>query len=129
MIHVLLIYEKVNLVMPLEQRKFFHYLNDTLLELKALYYEKNPALLLCECAPDNQKEDCFDENFWPWRATSLDEYLPFLGLYLPAIVDNILFLAGAGDGYKSEFLRKAEEAYLSYWKKKSRGGRIKRAGW
>ena len=107
------IYEKVCIVVPIEQRLFFHRLNDTVAEILALYPE-------VKIIKDGEK----------WCPVwSLDGFISVRGLYIPAIVDNILFLSGAGEGYKSEFIRKAENAYKRYNSGDSRTRIIKRAGW
>jgi len=108
----LIIYEKVSLKTPLEQRRFFNYLDDTCMELMAL--SKNKV-----CVND-------DEEYKP--ADSLDDRINIRGIYIPAIVDNILYLAGLGDTYKSEFLRKAEEAKRTSDRKRT-NNIMKRNGW
>ena len=108
------IYEKVNLKMPLEQRRFFNYFNDTIAELEAEY----PELLFKE-----------GMRFTPMRDLS-DEYI-VRPLYGAAIVDNILFLAGYDQEgtLKAEFLRKAQKAYHNYWRSHAHHRHIKRGGW
>lgn len=91
---VLEIYEKVCIVKPVEQRLFFHRLNDTVMELLALYPAKHVLL-----------------NGENWeKVNNLEGTLSITDIFVPAVVDNILYLSGAGDVYKSEFLRKAENA-------------------
>ena len=106
------IFEKVNLVMPLEQRRFFNYLEDTITELSAVcsnfVYEKGKE----ETIPKKLEDEFF-----------------VLPLYTGAICDNIIFLAGGDETYKSEFLRKAHETYLKYWNDNAKGRRIKRMEW
>lgn len=109
---VLLLYEKVNLIVPLEQRRFFRALNDTISELEAAYY----GFVLQE-----------GKEFVP--INSLDDDWIVLPLYSDAIVDNILFLAGQSETYKGEFIRKAKAAYLKYWNQKAKGKHIKRGDW
>ncbi len=108
------IYEKVSLKTPLEQRRFFNYFNDTIAELDALY-------------PSYVTEE--GKHFTAMHDLS-DEYI-VRPLYGAAIVDNILFLCGYDkDGtYKSEFLRKAQEAYLNYWRDGAHHKHTKRVGW
>lgn len=108
------IYEKVNLKVPLEQRRFFNYFNDTIAELESLY----PEFLFCEGL-----------KFTPMHDLS-DEYI-VRPLYGPAIVDNIIFLSGFDkEGiYKSEFIRKARDAYLNYWNSIAHNRRVKRTRW
>lgn len=107
------IYEKVCIVIPIEQRLFFHRLNDTVAELLALFPEKKVL-----------KDG---EEWEPVR--SLEGVISIRGLFIPAIVDNILFLSGGGEGYKTEFLRKAQNAYKRYNTGDSKTRIIKRAGW
>lgn len=126
MIHVLMLYEKVNLVMPMEQRIFYNYLNDTIAELRAKYEQPKPKLLFCDTDDENNRCEGILRRFY----TSLEEYIEIHDLYANCIVDNILFLAGAGENYKTEFLRKAADAYNSCWSSKTnRTGRIKRGRW
>ena len=109
---VLEIFEKVNLVLPMEQRRFFNCFNDTVNELEATYgsfvFEKGT-----EYQPPSSLRD---ENV-------------VLPLYHNAIVDNIVFLASGEEMRKSEFLRKSREAYLKYWKDNARGRKMRRLEW
>lgn len=114
MIKIIDIFEKVNLIHPIEQRNFFSFLEDTANELMAKYPRK---LILNEDA-----EVCsFDNN--------LNGEINILPLYEKAIVYNILFLCGAGDTYISEFLRLSDEAYLHYYRLNAKGRRLKRREW
>ena len=106
------IYERVNLVVPLEQRRFFNYLSDTVDELTAA----------CDGFVLNVAGD-----YTPPK--DLSDSVPVLPLYHPAVVDNILFCAGQGDNFKGEFVRKARQAYLKYWNENAKGKRIKRMRW
>ncbi|MGN0163772.1 MAG: hypothetical protein ACI4EA_09405 [Candidatus Ornithomonoglobus sp.] len=109
-------YEKVNLVIPLEQRRFFNYYEDSVDELLIMY-------------------DGFvfpkDTEYTPPKTLDADNSV--LPLYHNAIVDNILFLAVAGGEnnqmYKTEFLRKSRAAYHKYWSDNAKGKRIKRLKW
>ena len=109
---ILEIFEKVNLVMPIEQRRFFNYFADTVNELQSLYsgfvFEK-------------------DTEYIPPELLSDDNVVK--PLYHNAIVDNIIFLAGGEDRYKNEFLRKSNDAYLKYWNDNAKGRRQKRQEW
>lgn len=101
------IYEKVNLVVPgLEQRRFFNWLNDTIDELNILYRDEKYIFV-------NPEEKSVVD--------SLDDDINIKDLYVIAILDNILFLAGAGETYKTEFVRKSKSAYDKY----SRGDRYR----
>lgn len=106
------IFEKVNLVIPLEQRRFFNHFNDTVNELNSLY----GGFVL------ETKGDYTPPQY-------LSDSVQVLPLYHTAIVDNILFMAGQGDSYKSEFIRKSRLAYLRYWSENAKGKRIKRMRW
>lgn len=110
---ILEIFEKVNLVIPIEQRDFFNYFDDSVREIEALYGSDKKSLVF---EPDT--------NYAP--PTSLEDDNAVLPLYGVAIVDNILFLSGHGDAHKSEFLRKARDAYLNYWNKNAKGRRMKK---
>lgn len=105
------IFEKVNLVVPLEQRRFFNYLDDTVNELITLY----PGFVLVT------------EDYSPLR--SLTDEINVLPLYHNAIVDNILFLSGQDETHKGEFIRKSKDAYLKYWNDNAKGRRMKRMRW
>lgn len=112
---ILDIYEKVNLKYPLEQRRFFNYYNDTVAELIA----RHPLFTLKS-----------GDNYKPIK--SMEDDCQVRDLYIPAIVDNILFFAGqdeSGAVLKQEFIRKAQDAYLHYWNKTAHHKHTKRARW
>ena len=109
---ILEIYEKVNLVVPIEQRIFFNFFEDTVNELQSLYRD----FVFIENAEYTPPTDLSDENV-------------VLPLYHNAIVDNILFLANKGETYKGEFIRKSKDAYLKYWNDNAKGRRIRRMRW
>ena len=106
------IYEKVNLTARIEQRVFFNYFEDSANELLSLYdgfvLEKDTEFI---------------------KPSDLKDVNVVLPLYHNAIVDNILFLVGKGEQYKSEFIRKSRDAYLKYWNDNAKGRRIKRMRW
>lgn len=106
------IFEKVNLVMPLEQRRFFNYFNDTVDELCTLY-----SGFVIES----------EGEYTPPKTLSDD--VKVLPLYHNAIVDNILYYAGQEETLKSEFLRKSRNAYLKYWNDDAKGRRMRRMRW
>lgn len=107
------IYEKVNLVTPIEQRDFFNYFDDSVREIEALYGSDRTSLV-------------FEEDTVYAPPESLTDDVAVLPLYGGAIVDNILFLSGLGDARKSEFLRKSRTAYLNYWNKNAKGRKMKK---
>ena len=106
------IFEKVNLLVPIEQRIFFNFLEDSVNELWSLYGD----FVFIE-----------DKKYTPPK--SLTDEIVVLPLYHNAIVDNILFLADKGEQYKSEFIRKSKDAYLKYWRDNAKGRRIRRMRW
>lgn len=109
---LLKLYEKVSLIVPIEQRRFFNLLEDSVNELLSTY-NKYVTMDDCEFAyPTKLTDDCV-----------------ILPLYYDAIADNILFYAGKGDTYKSEFVRKARLAYLHYWNDDAKNRRIRRMRW
>ena len=112
---ILEIFEKVNLVIPIEQRIFFNYFEDTVNELHSLYRDF-VFIEDAEYTPPERLSDNEDENV-------------VLPLYHNSIVDNILFLANCGEIYKSEFIRKSKDAYLKYWNDNAKGRRIRRMRW
>ena len=109
---ILEIFEKVNLVVPIEQRIFFNFYADTVNELQSLYGD----FVFIK-----------DKEYTP--PTSLTDENIVLPLYHNSIVDNILFLADKGEYYKSEFIRKSKDAYLKYWNDNAKGRRIRRMRW
>ena len=108
---ILEIFEKVNLVIPIEQRDFFNYFDDSVMEIEALYGA-------------DRKDLVYNAEYTP--PANLSDENAVLPLYSGAIVDNILFMAGQGEEHKSEFLRKARNAYLDYWSKNAKGRRMKK---
>ena len=106
------IYEKVNLTIPIEQRRFFNYFEDTVNELQSLYGD----FVFIKDTEYMPPESLTDENV-------------VLPLYHNSIVDNILFLANKGEDYKSEFIRKSRDAYLKYWNDNAKGRRKRRMRW
>ena len=106
------IFEKVNLIVPIEQRIFFNFFEDTVNELQSLY-----------------RDFVFIENAEYTPPTDLSDDNVVLPLYHNAIVDNILFLANKGETYKGEFIRKSKDAYLKYWNDNAKGRRIRRMRW
>ena len=106
------IFEKVTLVIPIEQRKFFNYFEDTVNELQSLY-----------------RDFVFikDKEYTPPKSLTDDNVV--LPLYHNSIVDNILFLVTNEETYKGEFIRKSKDAYLKYWNDNAKGRRIRRMRW
>lgn len=100
-------YEKINLKTPIGQRQFISSLNDTLSELSSM-----PNV-----------------NVEYEKITTLEDDISADVLYHNAIVDNIMFLLGAGDALKGEFIRKVQDASLRIWRNNSKGQRIKRREW
>lgn len=111
---ILEIFEKVNLVVPIEQRRFFNYFEDSVNELQSLYGD----FVFIK-----------GKEYTPPESLTDDEKNVVLPLYHNAIVDNILFLVNAGETYKSEFIRKSKDAYLKYWNDSAKGRRKRRMRW
>ena len=109
---ILEIFEKVNLVVPIEQRVFFNAFADTVNELMSLYGD---FVFIT------------DKEYTPPKG--LNDENVVLPLYHNSIVDNILFLTNKGEFYKSEFIRKSKDAYLKYWNDNAKGKRIRRMRW
>lgn len=106
------IYEKVNLVVPMEQRRFFNYFEDTVNELMAM------------CSDFVIEKG---SKYTPPKA--LNEKNVVLPLYHGAIVDNIIFLSNGEETYKSEFIRKSRNAFLKYWNDNAKCRKLKGARW
>lgn len=112
---ILELYERVNLICPLDQRRFFNFYNDTVAELDGLYGTKKTLL--------------FRDGTDVGSISSLDCESRVLPLYDIAVADNILFLCGQGEAFKSEFMRKAQDAYLWYWNNDAKNRRLRRGAW
>ena len=113
------------LSVSLEQRRFFSYFNQSVQEIEA-------SLGVRRYRSDEEKgrsSFLWKSGFEGHRVRDLEEECPVLDLYVPALVDNILFLAGQGDTHKAEFIRKAKEAWLHYWNEGSRGKRFGGRRW
>ena len=106
------IYEKVSLITPIEQRKFFNYFEDSVNELQSLY----GSFVFIDNAEYTPPERLTDDNV-------------VLPLYHNSIVDNILFFETGDENYKSEFIRKSRDAYKKYWNDNAKGRRIRRMRW
>ncbi len=151
---ILEIFEKVNLVIPIEQRVFFNFFEDTVNELQSLYGdfvfiqdkkagpENGNSYIISVDANGNKyldgiiRDDSIvvndskkvsDVSYTPPKSLNDDNVV--LPLYHNAIVDNILFLANKGEQYKGEFIRKSRDAYLKYWNDNAKGRRVRRMRW
>ncbi len=112
------IFEKVNLIHPIEQRKFFSFLDDVLKELISKYGEK---FVLCNDAEASDGEEWVFYN----DSEGIDGTVNVLPLYEKAIVLYILALCGAGD-FITEAMRQAEQAYIYYYRLYGKNRRLKR---
>lgn len=153
---ILEIFEKVNLIIPIEQRVFFNFFEDTVNELQSLYGDfvfitdlkdketqannsyivsvdangnryVNGVLFNDSTVADGSQNDVINTRYTPPK--SLTDENVVLPLYHNSIVDNILFLANKGEHYKSEFMRKSRDAYLKYWNDNAQGRRKRRMRW
>ena len=116
-------YERVTLVTPLEQRRFFDYYDASVNELCVMFDKKYVFRKGCTyVAPESLNyEDVTREIFHE------------------SIIDNILYMAGAGEIYKSEFVRKANLGVKKAWnehrdeynatKHEDAVGRVKKMRW
>ena len=109
---VLEIFEKVNLIIPIEQRRFFNFFDDTVRELWSMYGD----FVFDKGTEYQPPKDLRDENV-------------VLPLYHSAIVDNVIFLASGEETRKSEFIRKSRDAYLKYWNDNAKGRKMRRLEW
>ncbi len=112
---ILEIFEKVNLVTPIEQRRFFNYFEDTVNELQSLYSDFGDFVFI------------EGKEYTPPKSLNADNVV--LPLYHNSIVDNILFLATNEETYKGEFIRKSDDAYKKYWNMNAKGRRKRRMRW
>jgi hypothetical protein len=106
---VLEIYESVNLIEPLSQRKFIEFLNSTLMEIAT-----------------NSLKTVNDELM---PVNNINNTINIDMLYKDCIVDNILFLTTRNGEYKAEFLRKLNNVSLTLWNKRAKGSKLKRKVW
>lgn len=112
---ILEIFEKVNLVTPIEQRRFFNYFEDSVNELQSLYGDFGDFVFIK------------GKEYTPPKSLSDDNVV--LPLYHNSIVDNILFFSTGEETYKAEFMRKSNDAFLKYWNDNAKGRRMRRMRW
>lgn len=99
------LFASVSVRCPIDQYKFIYYFNQTVDEINLMY----PLF-----TPLQHMNSFLDEREYP-------------DILHGPISDNILFLAGFGDQYKSEFLRKMKYVFCAWWKmKQKKNGIIKR---
>ena len=108
-----MLYEKVNLAIPLEERRFFNYVDDTTQELMSMYSK----FVL---------DEGIEEYIPPKK---MDDEFPVRPLYSSAYVDNIIFLATGNESGKTEFIRKSRDAYHKYWSDNAKGRQMKPKRW
>lgn len=109
---ILEIFEKVNLITPIEQRRFLNFFEDTVTELEALY----SGFVFDKGTDFTPPTELLDENV-------------VLPLYHNSIVDNIIFLENGEETRKSEFIRKSRNAFLKYWNDNAKGRKMRRLEW
>ena len=81
-----------------DQFKFLLLFNETINEINLMY----PVI-------DNLK-----------TTNDINSFYEYPEMFVSPIKDNILFLLGFGDKYKSEFIRKMKYAFCGWWKNKSK---------
>lgn len=156
---ILEIFERVNLMLPLAQRLFINYLNDTQSELETMF---NINLLtiygtqmdihadseIGEGLPDGEVDttktyfDTETETYYTYATawevlsiidvpmiTSLTSITKIAPLYHIAMVDNILYMATNSEAFKVGFINKARQAYSTYWGKHAKGKKMGRRTW
>ncbi len=106
------VFEDVNLVAPIEQRRFFNYFNNTVNELIGTHSD-----FVIEK----------DAEYVP--SESLDDDCAVRPLYRGAITDNILFMITGEEARKSEFIRKSQEAHTKYWNDNAKCRKFKHTAW
>lgn len=114
------IYEQIILKFNVEQKKFLIALNNTISELFAEYGE----IVFVDNTPPTA------DIQWSDIVSGLK--VCFKPLFVPAVVDNIIYLLNTtadNVGYKQEFMRKARQAFLKYWNDNAKGRRVKKIGW
>lgn len=111
------IYEKINLKLPLEQRRFFHYLNEVINELITRY------------GAEYVLDDAYREKgFMPIE--SLNDPLQIKTQFVNPVLYGITALADPqNQTAKAEEIRLADEAYTDVWNAAIKSRTIKRPGW
>ena len=109
------IYERVKTTYSeADERLFLNCFNDVVSELETLYGTVEKLLF------KGEKETVYDIQ------DDIDFILP---LYHTSICDGVLFYLTSDANYKQEFLRKSNDAYLTYWRNNFKGKRIKPLNW
>lgn len=123
-------YEKAGVIVPPDEARFFQMYESTVEELMVMFrghaLNKELGTEIIDTVPDNAWVE--DGYYWT-RPAVLDDDDVLLPGYEFAVIDNMLYLMGLGDTYKTEFIRKARAAYLSDWGKNAKGRRLKRLRW
>ena len=110
-------YEAVNMRVPIDERTFFEYFNESVAELVLKYKAKYIYT-------------AFDEETNNPTVSSLKDENPIFDLYHIAVLYNILYLCGLGDSYKTLSLSYADEAHLKKQKERNTDGDfIERDDW
>ena len=110
------LFEKVNIRVPLEQRRFFNFLNEVINELISRYGAE--YVLESEYA---------DRGFRPIE--SLNDPLQLRAHVVNPVLYGILASALGDESAKAEEIRLADEAYAGIWRGGTKGRRIKRNSW
>lgn len=123
-------YEETMTITPMDDMRFLNAYEDTVNELASLF----PGFVFNKTyghADTEAPERSWTENgMWYKIPDTIEDDNVVRPLYWNAIVDNILFLTGNGtEARKTEFARKARDAYGHYWSENAKGKRLKRLRW
>ncbi len=105
------IFDRVCAVKEISQETFLSHLNYALAELCAMYGEDK----VMEGAPHPTEK--------------VGDAVNVYEEYVPAILDDILFLVTGDDRHKTDFVSHARYAYNTLWRKRNLRRRIRREVW
>ena len=105
------IYDKITHISPMEPDSFLNHLDTTVRSLIARY---KPEYV------------CIADYTTPTR---LSDEIPVRDAYMPAVVDNILFLATGDAARKTDYVEEARDAYRTVWSARMRGKKFADRGY
>ena len=109
--NILSIYDTCTHAVPMEQDAFLSRLDTT---VRALMSRFQPHYV------------CRDRYVTP---TSVRDEIPVYDAYMPAVVDNILYLTTGDTARKADYVEEARDAYKTVWSEKARGKKFVDGGW
>lgn len=107
------LYESITLAAPCHQAEF---LNNFDLTVRALLARYGPRYVLLPGA-------VYD------KALGIEDEIPVLEFYYPAIRDNILYLLTGNGDRKTDYVAEADDAYKTAWRQIMRGRKFRDAGY